>query len=111
FDRGDEPSGPSATAEDGRSAPATARPRASSYPLHHSHSRSGHATPLGQPEAPSSPLTGMTPPAADSGDTPAGVPQRTPHQLASLSSLMVGHWLSDGAGNYLPGVLPAVLIA
>lgn len=29
----------------------------------------------------------------------------------SLGALTVGHWLSDGAGNYLPGVLPAVLVA
>lgn len=40
-----------------------------------------------------------------------GAGQRPPRQLASLSTLMVAHWLSDGAGNYLPGVLPAVLIA
>jgi FSR family fosmidomycin resistance protein-like MFS transporter len=43
-------------------------------------------------------------PVADSGD--AGQQQR----LGSLAAMSWAHFLNDGAANYLPGILPAVLL-
>ena len=44
---------------------------------------------------------------AESGEKPI---QQDPHYLR-LSILGWLHFLNDGAANYLPGVLPAVLVA